>query len=185
MSVTVEEWRQVADFPDYAVSSHGRVMRVCAGRRRVTGRPLKPGLSGSGYQQVTLRRDGRSYSGRVNRIVCAAFHGPPPSRRHQAAHNDGDAKNNRADNLRWATPVENEADKRRHGTAAIGDRHWSVTQPEKRARGENHGLAKLTPDAVRAIRLDGRFQRTIAADYGVTQRVIWMIKAGKTWGHVA
>jgi hypothetical protein len=32
--------------------------------------------------------------------------------------------------------------------------------------------------------LDMRKQREIAASFGVTQRVIWSVKAGKTWSHI-
>lgn len=182
----VEEWRVIADFPDYAVSSHGNIVRVRADSRNhaLTGKPLKANPGKSGYLALTLCRDGKHFRLRVNRIVCEAFHGAPPSPRHHAAHGDGDRKNNRANNLRWATGVENEADKRLHGTAAIGDRHWSKAKPERRSRGEAHGRSKLSESDVRAIRSDHRFQRTIAADYGVSQRVIWMVKNKITWGHV-
>ena len=190
MTITIHdsaEWRPVPGFPDYEVSSLGAIVRVQQDARshRLTGQPLRPGMNDRGYLSVSLCRNGRSFNRRVNRVVCEAFHGPAPSKRHHAAHGNGDSIDNRAGNLSWKLPVDNEADKRRHGTARIGDHHWSKSMPERRARGERHGLAKLTPDAVRAIRADPRFQRVIAADHGVSQRAIWSIKAGKTWGHVA
>lgn len=182
----LEEWRVIDDFPRYAVSSLGRVKRIARSERNhgVTDIPLKAGSSPRGYLQVTLSANGRARTRRVNRLVCEAFHGLPPTAKHHAAHNDGDVSNNRKDNLRWATGKENEADKRVHGTAAIGDRHWSKLQPEKRATGEGHGLAKLKADDIPKIRADKRYQRTIAAEFGVTQRTIWMVKSGKTWRHV-
>lgn len=182
-----DDWRIVEAFPDYAVSSLGLVKRIQPDMRnhRLHGSVLKQAASASRkYLKVSLCRDGEIHSIRVSRLVCEAFNGPPPSARHHCAHNDGDASNNRADNLRWATQVENEADKKLHGTAILGDRHWSVKSPEKRPRGEGHGRAKLTADDVRAIRADTRFQRAIASDFGVSQRAIWSIRAGKTWGHV-
>lgn len=181
-----EQWRPVAGFPDYEASSLGNIRRCKADLRnhRVSGKPLKAALSKSGYLHVTLCRDAKSYNRRVNRVVCEAFHGAPDNEFQHAAHSDGDSTNNRADNLRWVDGVENEADKRKHGTARIGERHWSKSMPERRAKGLGHGRAKLTPDCVRSIRADSRGQRIIAADYGVSQRVIWMVKARKTWGHV-
>lgn len=182
-----EEWRTVADFPDYEVSSLGRIVRVRPDARnhRLTGRPLKQSPNDRGYFSVTLCDAGRMKSARVNRVVCEAFHGPAPTPEHHAAHLDGDARNNCASNLEWKVPVANEADKRLHGTARIGDRHWSKAMPERRAKGEGHGLAKLTEADVRNIRNDAREQREIAADYGVSQRTIWAVKAGQTWRHVA
>lgn len=182
-----EEWRVLKEFPDYAASSFGRIKRIRIDKRnhRLTNETLIPGLSETGYEQVCLVKEiGGSVTKRVNRIICAAFHGPSPEGCPHAAHNDGNKRNNAASNLRWATCVENESDKRVHGTAAIGERHWSKLKPERRAKGEGHGLAKLSAADIPKIRADTRFQRDIAADYGVTQRAIWSIKAGKTWGHI-
>lgn len=185
--MTNEEWRVIADFPRYRVSSLGHVQRFKpdAHGHRVTGKDLKPCTAkGKAYQFVTLCHDGVKKQMRVNRLVCEAFHGPPPTPAHHAAHNDGDSSNNRAGNLRWATGMENEADKRKHGTAAIGERHWSKLQPERRARGEGHGKTKLSDSDIRAIRQDGRGPRALAAAYGVHRATIGSILARRTWGHV-
>lgn len=52
-------------------------------------------------------------------------------------------------------------------------------------RGEANGLSKLTQEQVIAIRADTRIQRLIAADYGVNQSLISLIKSGKVWKHCA
>ena len=44
---------------------------------------------------------------RVHRIVATAFHGPAPSDQHVVDHIDTNRKNNRPDNLRWLTRLEN------------------------------------------------------------------------------
>ncbi len=43
------------------------------------------------------------------------------------------------------------------------------------------GPAKLTSQQAAMIRDDRRKQREIAADYGVTQKVVSLIKQGKTY----
>lgn len=43
----------------------------------------------------------------VHRIVAKAFHGAPPSKEYVADHIDTNKKNNRPDNLRWVTRLEN------------------------------------------------------------------------------
>jgi len=181
------EWRQIAQFPDYMVSSDGQIMRFKPDARghRVSGKPLVQAASKSGYLSVSLCNRGSKKNVRVNRVVCEAFHGPAPSALHHAAHSDGNRQNNCAGNLRWADPTENEADKRLHGTAAIGSKHWSKLKPERRSRGEGHGLARLTDEQVLSIRSDSRTQRQIAQDHGVSQRAVWNIKNGTTWRHVA
>lgn len=69
---------------------------------------------GKGYGQIEI--DGQRLY--VHRLVCEAVNGPPPTPEHQAAHSCGKghlgcvARNH----LRWATRIENEADKILHGT---------------------------------------------------------------------
>ena len=43
----------------------------------------------------------------VHRIVCSAFHGKPPSDQHVVDHIDTNRANNRPENLRWVTKLEN------------------------------------------------------------------------------
>ena len=44
---------------------------------------------------------------RVHRIVAFAFHGNPPSDQHVVDHIDTNRRNNRPENLRWLTRLEN------------------------------------------------------------------------------
>jgi hypothetical protein len=44
---------------------------------------------------------------KVHRLVCEAFHGPPPFEGAVVIHLDENALNNRADNLRWGSQKEN------------------------------------------------------------------------------
>lgn len=43
----------------------------------------------------------------IHRIVCTAFNGPPPSDQHVVDHIDTNRANNRPENLRWLTRLEN------------------------------------------------------------------------------
>jgi hypothetical protein len=100
--------------------------------------------------------------------VCAAFHGLPPTADHQAAHCDGNPLNNRPDNLRWATPTENHADKKRHGTHLEGDKH------------HNSKLRQRQVEAIRPLRGKVAAKR-VAATYGVSMQSIYDIWQGRTW----
>lgn len=44
---------------------------------------------------------------RVHRIVATAFHGEPPTKEHVVDHIDTNKQNNRPENLRWVTKLEN------------------------------------------------------------------------------
>jgi hypothetical protein len=43
----------------------------------------------------------------IHRIVCSAFNGPPPTDQHVVDHIDTNRANNRPENLRWLTRLEN------------------------------------------------------------------------------
>lgn len=190
-----EEWKIIPGFEDYAVSDAGRIKRVRPDCRGRVGLVLKPFLAR--YANITLYRDRKPHVLLVHRIVCAAFHGGPPTPEHEAAHGDGDSLNNRKDNLRWATRAENEADKIAHGTNLAGKpsqvpvecrprgkSHGRHTRPERTARGERNGLAKLTESKVTSIRLDRRPRKEIASTYGITVTMVGYIQRGISWAHV-
>lgn len=110
-------------FPDYLVSSLGRVWNVR------TGRAVRPYANapadGSPYPRVTLHA-GRYRSGpRRGQLKRAAFyahrltalaHVPGRTReRWQVHHVNGDTYDTRASNLQWTTPAENAAARGRQG----------------------------------------------------------------------
>lgn len=119
----IEQWLPVDGWPEYQVSNMGRVMRL-AGRYRKSDRIYKlTGPNRDGYLVAHLRGEKGEKQCLVHRLVALAFLGPPPSPSHQVAHFDGDGANSSVSNLRWALPVENNADKKRHGTYLHGERH--------------------------------------------------------------
>jgi hypothetical protein len=143
-----------------------------------TGRKLSQIRHNKGYRSVALCRDGKVTKLLVHRIVAYAFHGPPPSERHEVCHFDGDRTNNRADNLRWGTSSENHYDAVRHGTNRIHE--------QARFGVDNHH-AVLTPEIVteiRALKASGRTQRQIAKAFGVSRGCVHHVLRGDTWRHV-
>jgi hypothetical protein len=127
----------------------------------------------AGYLRVTLFRGNEMRDHFVHRLVCAAFHGPAPSIKHQAAHDSGIKSDNTLGNLAWKLPIENMADRDRHGTTA---------------RGERSAGAKLTEAAVREMRsLRARGDHTfqdLADLFGVSHRAAFAAATGITWKHV-
>lgn len=172
----MEEWRSIPGFDGYEASSYGRIRSVDRivpirnGRTRfVRGRILSPGIHSKRYpyRYVNLQR-GKPNIG-VHRLVCLAFHGLPATDTMMACHRDGDCANNNADNLYWGTPKQNQLDRKRHGTASIGDRH---------------GMSKLTSSVVETIRHRlslGEKQLDLAKEFGVSQPAISHIATQKRW----
>lgn len=133
------------------------------------------GRSSTGYGVTTI--NGRPAS--AHREMCRRAHGPAPTRRHQAAHScgNGHAGCVNPQHLRWATPSENHKDAVAHGT------HSGIQN-----RGDQHRMAKLTSDDVRAIRVRlaaGDKHGQIAQSFGVGRSAISQVAAGTNWAHVA
>ena len=95
-----EIWKDIDEFPNYEVSSFGRV------RNKKYNRFLKPLEVGFGYVVVELWNNGQSQSKKIHRLVANAFI-PNPHNKPQVNHIDGNKKNNSVDNLEWVTASEN------------------------------------------------------------------------------
>ena len=90
----MDEWIVVEEFPDYEVSTWGRI------RSRKTGRLLHPNPNQQGFLIVRLRKDGASFTRALHKLVAQAFL-PLPPRGHSPWHIDGDRWNNRIENLKY------------------------------------------------------------------------------------
>lgn len=127
------------------------------------------GKNSRGYGEV--RYEGREQL--ASRVMCILAHGDPPDEGMHAAHSCGMGHLGcvRPNHLRWATPSENAADKRAHGTDG---------------RGQRNAAAKLLDADVIAIRrmafAPKANQRRIAEIFGVAQATVSDIKQGRRWG---
>jgi len=162
-NTTAEVFLPVEGFSDYEISNLGRV-RSYKGKVPTI---LAGFISTSGYWMVRLYRNGQVFNRYVHRLVLFAFDGEPATG-HEARHLDGDRLNPRLSNLVWGTPVENAADKVRHGTS-MGNRPF--TEAEVR----DILLGAIAGETIRgqATRL-GRIPQTVAD-----------VRMGKTHRHVA
>jgi hypothetical protein len=136
----LEVWREVPGLPDYEASSLGRIRRRTASRTAPVGYVMKWSVDRFGYAKITLSSGGRERTTQVHRIIAETFLGPCPSPRHEVAHWDGNHLNCEVGNLRWATALENAADRARHGRT-----HGAPP-------GERHHDARLTAEQVLEIR---------------------------------
>jgi hypothetical protein len=176
-NIISEEWRIVEAWPEYEVSSLGRVKRVGGGAGAVPGRILRQFTGTGGYLRVMVKEVRRNRlipcNGRgpvsVHILVCEAFHGPRPAGLYAAAHNNGINTDNRADNLRWATYQENSDDRIAHGNSC---------------RGSQNPKAVLTEEQVLAIKsllLEGISGVKIAARFSVSPSTVSLINRRKVW----
>ena len=101
-----EIWKDIIAFPNYEVSSFGRIRSF----QRVNPIILVQRLRKTGYPIVSLHRNGRKHELTVNKLVLEAFEGPRPLG-YQTHHIDGIKQNNHISNLKW---VEGRIHKRKY-----------------------------------------------------------------------
>lgn len=177
-----EIWKAVPGFGGhYEASNLGRIRvkdRVVrklsnfAGRevaQHYRGRVLKPSIrSAEGHLVVHLGYDRIKKNVSVHTMVLLAFVGPRPEGM-EACHGNGDAADNRPENLRWDTHYENNQDRKRHGRYATG---------------EAHPMARLTQqdaNTIRALIADGYPRKEITRRFGISISTYDDIKNGARW----
>jgi hypothetical protein len=101
-----EMWERIVRFPDYEISSWGRVRHIASGRFR----SLIP--TDYGRLQVTLTGN---VGAKVHKLVADAFL-RPASVMNQVRHLDGYAWDNVVVNLAWGDDASNHLDGARHGS---------------------------------------------------------------------
>ncbi len=113
------EWRTIPGFSDYEASNDGDVRRRTASKRgHKVGHFLAKHRNDHGYLRVSIQGDfGKRRHICVHVLVMFTFGDPAPSLDHRVAHVNGKQDDCSIGNLEWKLPIENEADKKRHGTA--------------------------------------------------------------------
>lgn len=161
-----ERWLPIAAYPDYEVSDLGRVRR---GQRIRRATP-----DSKGRLRVSFWANGKAKKVAVHTLVAEAFLGPRPAGK-VVRHRNGAHTVNRLTNLRYGTPVENEADKALHGTKVYGEAHPASRLTEQlviemRARyvprDPKHGIS------------------AIAREMGLPRITVKQAISGHTWAHL-
>ena len=181
MKIDNEEWRPISGYEGYEVSNFGMVRSCWIQFHTEKGSGWSSSLSNvwtilksgkcNGYVRVSLCKDGRMRHKFVHRLVLEAFVGPcQPGL--ECRHMDGDRTNNKLTNLKWGTRLENNQDRRRHGTTP---------------QGERNPFAKLTEDKVIKIlkaHAKGDSQSKISRDFGIGKSTAGHIVHRRHWKHV-
>lgn len=173
----MEYWKPIRGYePYYEVSNEGRIRTWKNGAYGLSDSPkiMKPASQGkTNHQRISLRKDGKSRSLLVHRIVADSFI-KPLSSNELVCHKDDNGFNNHVSNL------------------YIGDHSSNFVDSVKNNRrimpkGMLNGRSILTPDQVRYIRsVHGKIRQVDLADkFNVTQVCISRIQLRKTWAHIA
>lgn len=149
-----EIWKVIKDYPDYMISSFGR---VCSHKGRGV-RILTLHTDGAGYLKASLFLNGKMYQINVHRLVMEMFIGPCP-KGFRAHHKDNNKKNNIVSNLEWMdTSIHNTI----HATGA-------------------YKLSTNEVEEIRRLSSLGYSDEELGKMFRVARGNIWFIKKGKTW----
>lgn len=166
-----EIWKDIRGFEGwYQVSSLGRVRSLdrfishYRGGKRLYKGSLVKSQDKRGYNQVRLKKDGKSYYFQVHRLVAIEFI-DDTKQNLQVNHIDGNKKNNNLDNLEWVTPSEN------------------IQHALKIGRFSD--VQKLKAEDVLKIRDSKKPLRSLGSEYGVSSVIIHRVKSGKSYKRIA
>ncbi len=173
-----EIWKPIPGWEDrYEVSDHGRVRSLWAqNNKRAVPKILSGSVGPNGYPYVALSKGYNTKKHYIHRLVLQTFVGAAPVG-HECAHQDGDRKNPKLENLRWMTAKDNSGQKYDHGTHLHGElAPWS----------------KLTEKQVRLVLrmqtlgvTNGSIQKYYGPRWGVGPTAISQVQRGITWKHIS
>lgn len=156
------EWSPVPGIAGYSVTRDGRI-------KGPSGKELRPMKARRGHLYVIAHRK-KLY---LHQAVLLA-HGRKRPAGAICRHLNGNAADNRLENLTWGTYRENTADSRAHGALPTGERS---------------GTAKLT--AAQVVEIRQRFGaakapslRDLAREYGVSHTAIRRAALGIKWKEI-
>lgn len=143
----------------------------------------------NGYGRMFI--DGRRV--RAHRIAYELANGPIPQDGsyhggcvcHNCPGGDNPSCVNPA-HLFLGTAADNNSDRKAKQRSAYGTSNGRYTHPERTARGDRSGAAKLTERDIPVILdlLSECSQADVSRAYEVDQKTIWKIAHAKTWKHV-
>ena len=108
---------EIEDYPNYLIYPEGRVWSKIG-----KGRFLKHTVNQDGYHQVGLCRDGKQKKFKVHRLVAQAFI-PNPDNKPEVDHINQNTHDNRLENLRWVTSLENGQNKGKNKSNTSGHKN--------------------------------------------------------------
>lgn len=160
MSNNIEEWRDIKGTNGlYQISDHGRVKSFKQKKPRI----MKP--SGIRYKQIVMNVDKKLIHKRINRLVLEAFVGPCPEG-YEAAHLNCIRTDNRIENLKWCSRVENRSHERKYNNGKL-------------FLGKKLGYDNAVK--IRRLRADGYKYHQLAEMFGVNTNTIIDAVKGNTY----
>ncbi len=160
-------YKEIERFPGYRFGDDGSIWSryTSSGKLGREWTQRRAYLTKRGRHMIGLTVNRRQSHYIVSRLILEAFRGPCPQGM-ECCHYDGDATNNRIENLRWDTKSENIRDLFRHGGRSTSR------------------LAESDIPTIWARLVAGEDRRKIARDYEVDNNVIALLEFGRSWSYI-
>lgn len=94
--------KEIIGFPGYTVTDDGKIISYKFKKPRV----MKTWYQKSGYENIKLCKENKTYHFLIHRLVAQAFI-PNPNNLPEVNHKDKNVKNNHVDNLEWCDRKQN------------------------------------------------------------------------------
>ncbi len=156
-----ETWLSVKEFPEYQVSSFGRV-------KNKMGKFLKPSPNPR-YLNINFRG---KHPKTLHRVLMITFKPIDGCENLVVNHIDGDKFNNNLSNLEWTTPKKNSQHAQSMGLYETGSNRYNSKLDDKKAL----EIKKLYKNPYTALQL--------AKKYQISDRLVYSIAKGERWKHI-
>ena len=173
-----EEWRYIPEFGTfYMVSNLGRIKSVDryvlngkGGKIFKKSQLISPGLNSSGYLTVCLKKDKKSKTISLHRLIALCFVDNPFSLP-EVNHIDGNKQNNTSRNLEWCSRKEN-----------MG--HSVLNKLRNYDKPFDCSKFKITEEEILFIYNSKESTSVLADKYNLTKSSIQRIRNGKTYSKI-
>lgn len=170
MKVVVEEWKLIEGCTGYEISDLGRIRSL---KFNNYGRVIKLWKTKGGYSCAFLWKEGRPKTKDVHRLVAIHFVSNPENKR-EVNHINGNKIDNRAENLQWVSPSENQ--------------QHAISLGLRKDRGEDSINSKLTERQVIEIRELYRASKItykeISKTFGIHRDYVGLLIRRERWAHI-
>ena len=171
-----EQWKE---FPigykskfRYAISNHGQLLKCST-------------VDNYKIFRYKIFRDGKAIHKHmlIHKLVATVFLPDNSANEKYVLHMDYNKKNNRADNLQWATKKE----MFQHVNTSPASRQAREKLIEFNRQSDGHKLTATKVLLIKTILSDPKRKTRmtmLAKRFGITEQTVYRIKWGENWGHI-